>query len=71
MLAAQCDVIEQLDAAHKTNLMHSQIILMIGRKRGSNSTTYREGISSWRKRRYYLVGTNILENSIITTEVIC
>ena len=39
MLAAQCDVIEQLDAAHKTNLMHSHIRLVTGRKRGSNSTT--------------------------------
>ena len=39
ILAAQCDVIEQLDAAHKTNLMHSQIRLVTGRKRGSNPTT--------------------------------
>ena len=39
MLSAQCDVIEQLDAAHNTNLMHSQIRLVTGRKRGSNFTT--------------------------------
>ena len=39
MLAAQCDVIEQLDTTHKTNLMHSHIRLVTGRKRGSNSTT--------------------------------
>ena len=38
MLAAQCDVIEQLDAAHKTNIMHSQIRSVSGRKRGSNPT---------------------------------
>ena len=39
MLEAQCDVIEQLDAAHKSNLMHSQIRLVTGRKRGRNPTT--------------------------------
>ena len=39
MLAAQCDVIEQLDAAHKSNLMHSQIRLVTGMKHGSNPTT--------------------------------
>ena len=39
MLAVQCDVIDQLDAAYKTNLMHAQIILVTGRKRGSNPTT--------------------------------
>ena len=39
MLASQCDVIGQLDAAHKTNLMHSQIRLVTGRKRVSNPTT--------------------------------
>ena len=41
MLAAQCDVIEQLDAAHKTNLMHSQIrlVLVTGWKDGRNFTT--------------------------------
>ena len=39
MLAGQCDVIEQLDAAHKTNLIQSQIILVAGTKRGGNSTT--------------------------------
>ena len=40
--STQCDVIEQLDAAHKTNLMHSQIRLLTGRKRGSNFTTCTE-----------------------------
>ena len=39
MLAAKCNVIEQFDVAHKTNLMHSQIRLVTGRKRGSNPTT--------------------------------
>ena len=39
LLAAQCNVIEQLDAAHKTRLMHSQIRFVTGRKRWSNSTT--------------------------------
>ena len=29
-------MIEQIDAAHKTNLMHSHIRLLTGRKRGSN-----------------------------------
>ena len=46
MMAAQCDVIEQLDAAHKSNLMHSQIRLVTGRKLGINPTTcieYKEG----------------------------
>ena len=38
MMTAQCDVIKPLDAAHKTNLVHSQIILVTGRKRGSNYT---------------------------------
>ena len=32
-------MIEQLDAAHKSNLMHSQIRLVTCRKRGSNPTT--------------------------------
>ena len=31
MLTEQCQVIEQLDATHKSNLMHSQIKLVIGR----------------------------------------
>ena len=39
MLAAQCDVIEQLNSAHQTNLMHSHIRLVTGKKRGSNPTT--------------------------------
>ena len=39
MLTEQCQVIEQLDAAHKSNLMHSQNKLVNGRKRGNNTTT--------------------------------
>ena len=39
MLTEQCQVIEQLDAAHKSNLMHSRIKLVTGRKRGNNTTT--------------------------------
>ena len=39
MLTEQCQVIEQLDAAHKSNLMHSHIKLVTGRKRGNNTTT--------------------------------
>ena len=39
MLPEQCQVIEQLDAAHKSNLMHSQIKLLTGRKRDNNTTT--------------------------------
>ena len=39
MLTEQCQVIEQLDAAHKSNLMHSQFKLVTGRKRGYNTTT--------------------------------
>ena len=39
MLEAQCDVIDQLDAAHKSNLMHSQIRSVTCRKRGSNPPT--------------------------------
>ena len=39
MQAAQCDVIEQFGAAHKTNLTHSQIRLVTGWKRRSNLTT--------------------------------
>ena len=35
----QCQVIEQLDAAHKSNLMHSRIKLVTDRKRGNNTTT--------------------------------
>ena len=73
MLAAQYAMVEQLDAAYKTNLMHSQIRVVTGRKRGNNPTTFiedKEVISSWRKRRHYLGGTNILVSSIMTTEVI-
>ena len=36
MLTEQCKVIEQLDAAHKSNLVHSQVT---GRKRGNNTTS--------------------------------
>ena len=39
MLTKQCQVIEQLDAAHNSNLMHSRIKLVTGRKRGNNTTT--------------------------------
>ena len=39
MLTEQCQVIEQLYAAHKSNHMHSQIKLVTGRKRGNNTTT--------------------------------
>ena len=39
MLTEQCQVIEQLDAAHKRNLVHSHIKLVTGRKRGNNTTT--------------------------------
>ena len=39
MLTEQCQVIEQIDTAHKSNLMHSQIKLVTGRKRGNNTTT--------------------------------
>ena len=39
MLTEQCQVNEQLDAAHKSNLMHSHIKLVTGRKRGNNTTT--------------------------------
>ena len=39
MLEAQCNVIEQLDAAHKRNLVHSQIRSLTGRKRGCNPNT--------------------------------
>ena len=39
MITEQCQVIEQLDAAHKSILMHSQIKLVTGRKRGNNPTT--------------------------------
>ena len=42
MLTEQSQVIEQLDAAHKSNLMHSQIKLVTGRKRGNNTTTCTE-----------------------------
>ena len=43
MLTEQCQVIEQLDAAHKSNLMHSQIQSVTGRKRSNNTTTCIEG----------------------------
>ena len=39
MLTEQCQAIEQLDTAHKSNLMHSQIKLVNGRKRSNNTTT--------------------------------
>ena len=39
MLTEQCQVIEQLDAAHKSNFLHSRIKLVTGRKRGNNTTT--------------------------------
>ena len=39
MLTEQCQVIKQLDATHKSNLMHSQIKLVTGTKCGNNTTT--------------------------------
>ena len=39
MLTEQCQVIEQLDVAHKSNLMQSQIKTVTSRKRGNNTTT--------------------------------
>ena len=54
MLSEQCDVIDQLDAAHKNNLMYSQSRLVIGRKRGSNPTTRiedKEGIIIMEKEK--------------------
>ena len=39
MLATQCDLIEQLDVAHTTNLMPSLIRLVTGKKHRSNSTS--------------------------------
>ena len=39
MLTEQCQVMEQLDAAHKSNIMHSKIKTVTGRKRGNNTTT--------------------------------
>ena len=39
MLTKQCQVIEQLDAAHNSNLMHSRIKLVTGWKCGNNTTT--------------------------------
>ena len=39
MLTEPCQVIEQLDAAHKSSLMHSRIKLVTGRERGNKTTT--------------------------------
>ena len=39
MLTAQCEKIEQLDAAHKSNQMHVQIRQAIGRKQSACVTT--------------------------------
>ena len=39
LLNEQCQFIEQLDAAHKTNLMHCQIKEVTGKKRGNGTTT--------------------------------
>ena len=39
MLSVQWNVIEELDAAHQSNLMHSHIRFVTGRKHGSNPTT--------------------------------
>ena len=38
-LNEQCQLIEQLDAAHKTNLMHCLIKEVTGKKRGNGTTT--------------------------------
>ncbi len=39
MLMEQCQLIEQLDAAHKTNLVHSQIRLATGKRHGPGVAT--------------------------------
>ena len=75
MLTEQCQVIEQLDAAHKSNLMHSQIKLVTGRKRGNNTTTCIEdknGDILMERMRFYLAGLNTLVSiTTMTTEVTC
>ena len=38
-LNEQCQLIEQLDSAHKTNLMHCRIKEVTGKKRGNGTTT--------------------------------
>ena len=38
-LSEQCQLIEQLDAAHKTNLMYCQLKEVTGKKRGNGTTT--------------------------------
>ena len=38
-LNEQCQLIEQLDAAHKTNLIHCQIMEITGKKRDNGTTT--------------------------------
>ena len=42
MLTAQCKKIEQLDAAHKSNQVHTQIRQDTGRKQSACVTTYIE-----------------------------
>ena len=43
MLIEQCQVIEQLDAAHNSTLMYSQIKLVSGRKCGTTCTEDKNG----------------------------
>ena len=75
MLTEQCEVIKQLDAAHNSNLMHSQVKLVTSRKRGNNTTTCIEDKNRdiiMERMRFYLAGLNTLVRfTTMTTEVTC
>ena len=69
-LNEQCQLIEQLDAAHKTNLMHCQIKEVTGKKRGNGTTTCveaKDGTIIMEKDK--ILGLNTLANYTMTTGV--
>ena len=73
-LNEQCQLIEQLDAAHKTNLMHCQIKEVTGKKRGNGTTTCveaKDGTIIMEKDKILIDGLNTLANYTMMTGVKC
>ena len=74
MLMEQCQLIEELDATHKTNLMHSQIRLATGKRQGSGTATCieaKDGTIIMEKEDILLRWHEYMVNYIMIIEVIC
>ena len=73
-LNEQCQLIEQLDAAHKTNRMHCQIKEVTGKKRGNGTTTCveaKDGTIIMEKDKILDRWSEYIANYTMTTGVKC